>query len=165
MYGHGSIRQSAQLRLTVRLQPAGFRGSPTDTTGVRELSDGWSPANQCPSRFIPPKSARSTQEDRSSVQRQPGRVESPPERRKQQKGKIGGCSHPMLASAAAGCCLFPSHAPSPARDCISTLRRAAEGFSFEANIGCEMSSTIQFFLTRLRSCGKQRNYPRGNGFR
>ena len=36
---------------------------------------------------------------------------------------------------------------------------------FEANIGYEMSSTIQFFLTRFRSCGKQRNYPRGNGVR
>src|SRR5215469_7033589 len=71
--------------------------------------------------------SRQNQPDR---RKKPGRVESPPERRKQQKGKIGGCSHPMLASAAAGCCLFPSHAPSPARDCISTFRRAAEGFFF-----------------------------------
>src|SRR5215469_5797621 len=103
--------------------------------------------------------SRQNQPDRGKTGRQssdsPGRIESPPERRKQQKGKIGGCGRPPLASAAAGCCL---HASSPARDCISTLPLAPEGFFFEANIGCEMSSTVQFFLTRLRSCGKQRNY-------
>ena len=39
-----------------------------------------------------------------------------------------GAATTMLASAAAGCCLFPSHAPSPARDCFQHCRLHLKAF-------------------------------------
>src|SRR5215469_5824939 len=101
--------------------------------GFRRINarHGWSRQNQ------PDRGKKTGRQSSDS----PGRVESRPERRKQQKGKLADAAAPTLALAAAGCCLFPSLASSPARDCISTLPLAPEVF-FEANIGCETPSTI-----------------------